>query len=152
MFTIKEQANNFKNAAERCDEMRPLPNGTVEWLPIPYCVNASFACELYLKFILDAEKIERGKTHYLNDLFYLLPNKIQDDVKKRVENDFKKMNENVGFETCLMKSGKMFVDWRYLHEKIAELKENENITGNIAFMKSLLNSLYYTVETKKGKT
>ena len=143
MFTIYNQAHNFKKAAERCNVMIALSNGNngeYEWLPIPYCVNASFACELYLKAILDAEKKERGQKHNLNDLFSLLPSEIKDDVKKKVE--------NVDFDTNLMQAGNMFVDWRYLHEKI---EKKEEIFANLDFMRCLLNSLDFVAGTILGK-
>ena len=124
-------------AAERCDEQRILSNSdNIEWLPIPYLVNASFACELYLKSILDAKKVACNKTHDLNDLFSLLPKEIQDDVENRCA--------NVDFHENLMQVSKMFIEWRYLHEKI---EKNAKISANLEFMRNLINSLYFVAGT-----
>jgi len=56
MYTILEQANAFRMAAERCNEQR-LVGGKARWLLVPYISNAAFACELYLKAILKARGI-----------------------------------------------------------------------------------------------
>ena len=137
MSSINELANNFKKAAERCDEQRILSNSaTIEWLPIPFLVNASLACELYLKSILEAKKITPKKVHELNDLFFLLPKEIQDDVTNRCV--------NMDFDTNLVKASNIFVEWRYLHEKVAV---NADISADLNFMRNLMNSLNFVAET-----
>ena len=137
MFSINDLANNFKRAAERCDEQKVSNSGNIEWLPIPYIVNATLACELYLKAILDAKKVDRSKTHNLNDLFSLLPKEIQVDVENRCA--------NVDFYANLMQASKMFIEWRYLHEMVAK---NVNITANLEFIRNLINSLCLVAETE----
>ena len=89
-----------------------------------------------MKSILDAKKVTLTKTHKLNDLFSLLPKEIQDDVENRCI--------NMDFHTNLVQVSNMFVEWRYLHEKIAV---NSDVVANLDFMRNLMNSLNFVAET-----
>jgi hypothetical protein len=67
-----ENANAFLEAAKRCSWERlnhqPVTREN-EPLLIPEMVNLSFACELYLKAIAEARKIDFRKIHKLDELF-----------------------------------------------------------------------------------
>lgn len=78
----QENANDFFEAAQRCGWNRVnknLNNGQIsrdnEPLFIPKMVNLSFACELYLKAIAEATKVDFGKIHELDKLFKILTSK-----------------------------------------------------------------------------
>lgn len=47
-------------------------------------VNLAFACELYLKAMLYALEVDFGRTHRLLDLYKLLPEKYQLEIKDSV--------------------------------------------------------------------
>ena len=135
MYSIFKQAINFQESAARCDEQRLLPNGDIDWLPIPYIVNAAFSSELFLKSILESKRINSGKNHKLNDLFDLLPQEIQKQIENRCG--------DVNFQSKLEKVSNIFVEWRYLHEEIAK---NASIYADLDFMKKLLQCLYVTAK------
>ena len=133
MNLIYNQAHNFKLAAERCNIMIELPksiDGDFQWLLIPYIVNASLACELYLKSIIEGGKKEPPKTHKLYELFSLISKEIQDEIKKGVENE--------SFDDNLKQASDYFIKWRYVYE---EIKKNEPFNANLDFIRKLLNSL-----------
>lgn len=84
-----ENANEFFEAAQRCSWERikkQKNNGQIlrdnEPLLIPKMVNLSFACELYLKAIAEAKKVDvrnkkRKMIHALNEIFEKLPQEDQ---------------------------------------------------------------------------
>lgn len=47
----------------------------------PFAVNLSFSCELYLKYLLLINGIKYGSTHYLDQLYGLLPSKMKNEIK-----------------------------------------------------------------------
>ena len=100
-------ADAFLLAALRCDEPRVLDIGVVQRLMVPVIVNASFACELFLKSILIGNGLPPHK-HELNILFDRLPKDTQDIIVNSVpEYDF---GEEVEKISCA------FTEWRYIYE------------------------------------
>ena len=87
-----ENANDFFEAAKRCS-WECVNNEQVtranEPLLIPEMVNLSFACELYLKAISEARKVEFGRIHKLDKLY----EKLIDEDKKAI---FDLWRENAG--------------------------------------------------------
>lgn len=63
-------------------------------LVVPVIVNASFACELFLKSILPPNT--RG--HKLQELFSALPNDIQDEIMGWTTLDMKNTNVNYSID------------------------------------------------------
>jgi len=129
LFTVFDQARNFKIAAERCFEVRPLNEKQFECLMIPAIVNASFACELFLKAIIDARGTIRKKEHSLKELFGLLPYQDNESIKENLE--------DADFLAELDAISDSFVKWRYLHEKT-----DEESSLNIDFLLRFMNTLY----------
>ena len=102
----------FFKAAQRC--LLLINNDP---LVIAYMVNSAFACEIFLKGILDEHSINCGMTHRLDALFDMLPPSIQYDFIKKVGMD--------DFTTLLGQCGSAFEGFRYLHENVfAEGKYN----------------------------
>jgi len=135
MHTFFIQARHFQLAAERCMEERQLPNNQFQWLPIPYVVNAAFACELYLKGILEKNDVKIPAKHDLKCLYNLLPYNIRKIIKHTFE------DKNMIFENELKMAKDLFLKWRYIHEDI--LKGNE-ISANLAFIRLFLDILSKT--------
>ncbi|MDR1700361.1 MAG: hypothetical protein LBR68_04140 [Lachnoclostridium sp.] len=91
-----ENANDFFEAAKRCGWERmweQAKDGKIsrenEPLLVPKMVNLSFACELYLKAIAEARKVNFGKIHILDKLF----EKLAEEDKKAL---FDIWRENAG--------------------------------------------------------
>jgi len=132
MYTVFQQAYSFLVAAERCMEERKHPNGQIQMPIIPSVVNATFACELYLKGMLDKNNIDFPYKHDLKILFNLLPC----DIRNKIECVFQ--DENIDFEKELDKAKDLFIDWRYLHQKIATVG---TIHANLEFLRLFMNTL-----------
>lgn len=114
--TILQQADDFAEAFYRCTQGK---NSTIDEfgrakysaINIPAIVNAAFACELYLKSMLNKKK----GVHNLKALFKLLDTDIQEQIKSYVD---KKLNKHCSysFDICLERAAKVFIEWRYIYE------------------------------------
>lgn len=104
-YTKYQQGMEFFKAAQRC--LLLIDNDP---LVIAYMVNSAFACEVFLKGILDEHLINYGMTHRLDVLFGMLPPSVQDDFSKKVGLD--------DFVTLLRQCGAAFEEFRYLHENV----------------------------------
>lgn len=121
LIKITSSANNFFEAAERCD----FPVGEVNeqnWpLVIPEFVNRAFACELYLKAIAIATDTKVVNKHQLDLLFNQL--KIE-DKNKIFHIWLTKVGENLVdceytrkmFDDNLLSISDVFERFRYTHE------------------------------------
>jgi hypothetical protein len=125
---LRNIAHTFHIAAERCFQMKPLPDGKIESPLIPGIVNLAFSSELYLKYII-AKEGEPRKGHELAKLFKWLNPEAQNNIIKMT-----KYNEKE-FEKLLFEHSNAFVDWRYLHDK------NVSMHVNIRFMERLTCSV-----------
>ena len=129
------EANTFKNAYdEKIMQIHSNKVSNTEY-PIPYCITmATFACELYLKFILsfsqvcqndNIEKVNITKTHRLDHLY----DQLADEYKKKIN---KQINEN-----SIKTLSNTFTEWRYVFEseELHKLFDETNLNN-------LLNALY----------
>jgi HEPN domain-containing protein len=99
-------AESFLKAADRCLNGSKVEEG-VDELIIPGTVCASFACELFLKYILLVEKNEKIKVHYLADLFRKCSKETQNaliELRSDILDIFERNNTH-------------FVEARYHHEE-----------------------------------
>lgn len=105
-------AEDFYEAYKRC--LTPHINSIVV---IPAFVNGFFACELYLKYILN-EKGIKATGHSLAELFRKLPIELQEEIKPEFSNKAKDVLDlyKITFEILLDKVTFGFEFWRYLYE------------------------------------
>lgn len=115
----KEIADDFYEAYKRCFEANK--NGNI--VSIPGFVNGFFACELYMKYLIDDK--EKIKGHNLGNFFSLLDISIQEQLKS-IDCD-----PRFSLEDLLHKVGEGFVQWRYIFEE-----GNENFGNNHPFQYS----------------
>lgn len=87
-----------------------IQQGETKYLIIPYMVNSAFACEIFLKALLDENKIRYGNTHELNKLFQKLPCNIKKYFISKINVE--------DFQGKLKKCSKVFEEFRYLYENI----------------------------------
>ena len=108
---------------------------------LPYVVNKSFSCELYLKLMLilfdiNYDELHGKQRHNLYKLYKKLPQAMRitlfDTYLKashsKVSLDF--------FKDEIKKISDIFMQWRYIHEKI-----DESNTVNIGFLEWICNIL-----------
>ncbi len=113
---IIRQADDFAEAYRRCMEGKTpkKENGRLCFsvVSIPAIVNASFACELYMKSLLE----KKPQEHNLWQLFNLLSERDKRIIKEYVDD---KLNTHpiYSFEFCLERVADVFVNWRYIYEK-----------------------------------
>lgn len=142
-MTDKEKNNLYKEAHSfyvfaKCGQEN-IPEENFVESSIPFIVNMSLACELYLKLIL----INNGKTiddvkkqsHNLYDLYSLLTNAQKNDIY----NAFKKPMI-YSIEKELKEINSSFADWRYLVLDKANGKQNK-IQYKPYFVKELVEIL-----------
>lgn len=114
---ISKIADDFFEAYKRCcepknlhiDEFGRTIGATIN---VPAIVNASFACELYLKNIL----VNSHHNHNLKLLYQDPSLNIQLELKTIATQELSKMNFNSDFEEYLNDISESFVSWRYIYE------------------------------------
>lgn len=130
MYDIKvciAEAHAFLHTAKLLeDELDTMIGGGM----YPFAVNATFACELYMKAILmhNSSSGTIVKSHKLDDLFSSLPN----GAKTQIEASYSQ-NCTSDLNTLLTEVSTAFVDWRYAFEKGVRI----NVTGILAFANAL---------------
>lgn len=108
-----DAAVNFHVGAKRCAEPHPTgKEGQVQTPAAPMICCYAFACELYLKSILDEQK---ARGHDLEKLFRRLSANQQDAIAHEYEELTGRSKPK--FRQDVKEFGNAFVDWRYLHEK-----------------------------------
>lgn len=124
---ILMQAEDFAEAYRRCiKEENPMENNCcVKYsvVNIPAIVNAAFACELYLKSIIN----KKVRTHNLLELFKLLDIDIQALIEQEVNGNLQNLNRNYSFKLYLEKASCVFEDWRYIYEE----KHSDGYMGSL---------------------
>lgn len=78
------------------------------------CVNFAFSCELFLKAILYKHNITPEKVHSLNDLFTMLPERIQKQIKSKAVFQYESAED---FDSILKFNSNAFGFIRYSHER-----------------------------------
>ncbi len=86
--------------------------------PAPFVVNATFACEMYLK-ALQSITNEAENTHNLSQLFKHLPNKLKDKINKLTKEKSTGflIDGKILFKDHIKTISNAFVEWRYIYEK-----------------------------------
>ena len=118
-----DHASGFLMCAELCAEETERQKKRFNLLGTPEIVNLAFACEVYLKTLLEFYKIKVKKEHKLNELVALLPNDEQQEIKQQTFQKHPVYNYSTGkiltngFGLDLLDlEANDFVEWRYLYE------------------------------------
>ncbi len=86
----------------------------------PFIVNKAFACEVYLKILLEIENIKIPTQHNLYSLFQLV------DTNSKI---LSIMTKDVGIQESILNKIKdisnVFVEWRYIYEYANQKKTVE---------------------------
>ena len=80
-----EQANSFYVCAKMCGNKMKKLEGRIDIYATPMIVNLSFACEVYIKTLLDYLENGSKKSHKLNELLDALPDEKKSRILKEVE-------------------------------------------------------------------
>ena len=135
--SIIDIAEDFNEAYIRCMEgknNRSEGNTTVgDIVSVPAIVNGVFAIELYLKSMIDPQKLGERKIHKIQELFSLLDDETKTKLETKIKGELPKLlkltdsntqnqdeserNKYYSFEECLEGISEVFVFWRYIHEK-----------------------------------
>lgn len=142
VLIIYFEANTFKkefNRKVREYISQEYRNNVNDEQAIPYCITlASFACELFLKFLIgvnqiknmkSAEKVEIPRKHNLKSLYIQLPSEFQDAILKKIPKD--------RLKKILERNSNSFMEWRYIYEC-----SKEEIIFNYDYIKQLMDVLY----------
>jgi len=104
---MRNVAKAFLLAAKRCNEPPVKQVGWSQPLLIPIVTNLAFACELFLKTLLQKSGSPKGG-HNLLDLFNSLPEEIQNEITG--------LNKSQEFVIELKQISRLFEEWRYIYE------------------------------------
>ena len=104
-------ANEFCNCAEFIFDSK---NSFFKGYHTPAIVDCAFACEIYLKALLETQNI-KSRTHNLNDLFQKLPEEWRKNILNDVSNNCFNWVGVFG-SSQLENISEAFVKWRYSYE------------------------------------
>ena len=116
-YSVMEMFYNgcsFANCGELCKKMT-LDNNSA-FLSNPMIINYAFACEVFLKTLLEAYQLPQCQSHKLNELFQKLPEKVQLDIESELEKKVGALTDAWGY-SLLEQVSNAFVEWRYIYEK-----------------------------------
>lgn len=132
-----------KNAYESCIKFKPIGNGKIKHEFIPAYVNLAFACELYLKALLQSRGKET-KGHLLIRLFTdleTIDKSVSDDIIK-LSNIMSDLNYSEdGYKSFVKSISDTFKTWRYSYEWSKGI-----ISINAYFFEIFSTSLYLVSE------
>ena len=128
-----DQANSFYLCAHLCEKELDRQPGRHDLYSTPMIVNSAFACEVYIKTLLDFYNIPAGKKHNLDDLFQLLPDEVKDSITKNDCSLSGRMTDAFGL-SLLKAVSDAFVTWRYSYEK-------STLSCDVGFLKTLTKVL-----------
>ena len=127
IFILPISKNNNKCGKIKIDNLTTLYFNGNKYVTriIPYIVNKSFACELYLKLILalfniNYNDLQPRMRHSLFELY----NKLPSNSKSIIFNEIKKIEY-------------VFMNWRYIHETID--RENTIDSGFLTWFSDVLD-------------
>ena len=78
-----DHASSFLLCAELCAEETERQKVRFDLLGTPEIVNLAFACEVYIKTLLELYRIKVKRKHKLNELLSLLPDDVQQEIKQQ---------------------------------------------------------------------
>lgn len=120
------EANAYFEVAFRCKDMIFTKHMNA------LLTNVSFACELYLKYLLLIHRIDCRRDHNLYKLFKKLPDNVQEDLKKKHPCGNTSIDN---FELELHDIGQAYTIFRYMYER-------GNMAYNLQFLMELLFTLH----------
>ena len=117
------QADDFTEAYHRCmcgvnPEVDEYGCMRCHYVGVPAIVNAAFACELYLKYLIGSkiEGVSPQKRHDLKVLYSKLDKPLQNQIREYVEAQWTQP-DGYSFDDLLERAKNVFVAWRYIFEE-----------------------------------
>lgn len=115
-----DQLDECLKSAERflkiADNLSQNVAGIITGDIYPCVVNGAFACELFLKAIIDASSsCGIPKSHRLNELFLILDQNIRSSIEAEYTS-----NCSYPLNDLLVECDNAFIEWRYAYEQTVE--------------------------------
>ena len=105
---------------------------------VPAIVNSAFACEVFLKFLLEIEQIEIKRKHQLKELFDQLPERVKTDIQQNTMQKYGTWTDVFGL-SLLHEISDAFVQWRYNYEH--DFRKDGTMKVEIGFLVAFRNAL-----------
>lgn len=105
---------------------------------VPAVVNSAFACEVFLKLLLEVEQIDIEKGHYLEKLFNQLPKQVKTDIQQSTMQKYGAWTNAFGLN-LLHQISDTFVQWRYNYEH--DFRKAGTMKIEIGFLVAFRNAL-----------
>ena len=109
----RKQSRAFLLAAQRCNEIRPLPSGQHQFLLVPSLINYAFSIEVGLKALAIHESGKAGWGHDLRELVDTLSSALRMQIVSNTES----LYPGSRFDSDIQLVRDVFEVWRYIYEK-----------------------------------
>ena len=123
--TMFELGYAFMNAGEANFREGVFENRS-KYQNIAGVVNLAFACELFLKCLLNVEEEPFEKKHALSELWKMYADSCIDKAKELKNSVMAQIITDMSFEELLQSDSNVFYNYRYFYEldKIEEIRRN----------------------------
>lgn len=111
----RDTSRAFMLAAQRCNEMRPLPSGRFEMLMVPSLVCYAFCVEVGIKALALHAQGKGPWGHDLAKLFGSLPHELQTQIRNDTSAPYPGSDSRFDADLGMVRD--TFDVWRYIHEK-----------------------------------
>lgn len=132
-------ACTFCECADMAESKHHHDTADIGWYTSPAVIKSAFACEVFMKAILNFRDIKPPRSHKLRDLYEVLPEKEREWIKLAVTRGASFMwTDCFGFD-YLDEISDAFVEWRYSYEIVGKKRAVMQI--NTGFLNDFRNAL-----------
>ena len=135
----------FAECADMAEAKFCHDTADIEWYITPAVVNSAFACEVYIKALLQFYDIRfmnllpPKERHEIKKLYGLLPEESEEWIKQRTLDCYGGALKNAFGLEQLDDISDAFIDWRYSYEIVGTKRASMQI--NIGFLTVFRNAL-----------
>lgn len=106
----------FSECADMAEKEFCHETADISWYTTPAIVNSAFACEVFLKALLDYYDVSFKKSHKLKELYDGLPPELKERIRQNVYVIHSRWKNAFG-QDLLENISDSFAEWRYSYEK-----------------------------------
>ncbi|WP_432412421.1 hypothetical protein [Rasiella sp. SM2506] len=134
---LRKSGQDFLNSFDFENETTP---------PIAFLINISFACELFLKYIIEKEGGKKTG-HDMKDIYNEISNESKFYISSNICAILYSQKDEVffrkGYTTTLEEHSNIFYEWRYIHQFVDKLTSNDINYGFLSNFSLVLEKRAY---------
>lgn len=138
VFSMYQTGCEFSDCADFAMKAQDVVPFHGLFYSVPAVVNSAFACEVFLKLLLEVEQIEFKRMHQLEELFNQLPEQVKTAIQQSTIQKYGTWTDVFGLN-LLHQISDAFVQWRYNYEH--DFGNDGTMKIEIGFLVAFRNAL-----------